>query len=315
MSQATEMPVETVLREELAHGDIVLGTIGPIMGHLLANHDHSLFSDEIVARVRGMSAHVARQMLEVQAETQGLDDPMDFAKGHAESLAAALVTSAHFLAHCHALALEWQLLRRLEQRSSLDPVLSPLLQSLIASDDSGTASTAMAALASQARFMRQQARMELPLGELPGDLFHHAVITWRARSDSMTNDMAAVAEAKLRDSYDEGSSRLGLLSRLVSGMGKGARAALSISHAGVALFLTAFATGSQQDRDLAVIATNDSQLARLALGLRAAGLKAEEVEEQFLQIHPDIALPDGFDMLRSDRAIAILAHANHQTGE
>ena len=48
--------VETVLREELAHGDAMLGTITPILRHLLANDDHSVFGDEIVARVRAMIA-------------------------------------------------------------------------------------------------------------------------------------------------------------------------------------------------------------------------------------------------------------------
>ncbi len=307
MSQATEMPVEPVLRDELAHGDIVLGTIGPILGHLLANHDHSLFSDEIVARVRGMAAHVARQVLRVQAETAQADDPVAYAKTHADTLAASLVTNAHFLGHCHAMALEWQLVQKLERRSAIDPVLSPLLQSLIASDDEGTASTAMAALAAQARFTQQQRRMELPLGELPGDLFHHVVSTWRARAEDVDEDVADRAEDSLRDAYDEGASRLGLLSRLVSGMGKGARAALSVGHAGVALFLSALAAGSGQERDLAVIATNDSQLARLALGLRAAGLNPAEIEEQFLHIHPEVALPEGFDMLRADRAAAMLS--------
>ena len=314
MSQATEMPVESVLREELAHGDVVLGTIGPILGHLLANHDHSLFSDEIVARVRGMAAHVARQVLQTQAECEEHEDPVAYAQLHAEDLSAALVTSAPFLAHCHALALEWQLTHKLEQRSAIDPVLSPLLQALIASDDAGTGSTAMAALAAQARFIQQQRRMELPLGELPGDLFYHAVTTWRARAGEISDEIAGETEEKLREAYDEGASRLGLMSRLVTGMGKGARAALSVSHAGVALFLTALAMGSHQERDLAVIATNDSQLARLALGLRASGLKPDEVEEQFLQVHPDIALPDGFDMLRADKAAALLSHAAHQSG-
>ena len=51
----------------------------------------------------------------------------------------------------------------------------------------------------------------------------------------------------------------------------------------------------------------DRQFARLALALRAAGLKQQAVEEQFLYLHPEIALPDGFDRLRADRAAALLA--------
>ena len=174
MTDAAEMPVEAVLRGELAQGDVVLGTIGPILGHLLANQDHSLFSDEIVARVSGMANHVARQLLSAEAEACESDDPKRFAVEHADTLTGALVTSLPFLTHCHALSLEWQLARRLEERSGIDPVLSPLLQALIASDDAATASSAMAMLAAQARFMQQQRRMELPLGELPPELFHMA---------------------------------------------------------------------------------------------------------------------------------------------
>lgn len=305
---ADEMPVEAVLREELAHGDIVLGTIGPILGHLLAQHDHSLFSDEIVARVRGMTRHVAHQILTVQGSEEApaatlpeVDSPLE------ARLAALLAGNMNFLVHCHAMALEAQLARRLEERSAIDPVLSPLMQALIASDDPATATTGMAALAAQARFMQQQRRMELPLGELPADLFHSALTIWRTISGTGDGDSADGAEQTLRNAYDEGASRLGLLARLISGLGSGVTAALSISHAGTALFLTALANASRQERDLTVLATNDSQLARMALSLRAAGLRSKDVEEQFLYLHPEVALPDGFDFLRGDRAAGLLA--------
>jgi len=311
MTDAAEMPVEAVLRGELAQGDVVLGTIGPILGHLLANHDHSLFSDEIVARVRGMAGHIARQLLQAEGEAAGIDDPHTLAAEHADSLTSALVASLPFLTHCHALSLEWQLARRLEDRSGIDPVLSPLLQALIASDDAATAAPAMAALAAQARFMQQQRRMELPLGELPPELFHQAVTAWRGLTgESETTDQAELA---LRMAYDEGAGRLGLLARLVSGMGVGVRAALSIGHAGAALFLSALAATSQQERDLVAVGTNESQLARLALGLRLSGLSPREVEEQFLYIHPDVALPEGFEQLRSDRAGVLLARSPRQS--
>ena len=304
MNQPSEIPVEDVLRHELAHGDIVLGTIGPILGHLLANHDHSLFSDEIVSRVRGMLTDVARQLLTAQAEAADHADPRGYAAENAPALTEALVATPEFLAHTHALALEWQLGGRLEKRNAIDPVLSPLLQALIASEDTATAGAAMAALAAQARFTQSQRRMELPLGELPADLFHAALMALREFADGET-----AVEEGLRKQYDESASRLGLLSRLVTAMGGGARAALSVSHAGVALFLSALAMASNQDRDLAVISTNDRQLARLALALRGAGLKPKEVEEQFLYIHPEVALPEGFDMLRADRAAAMLSTA------
>jgi hypothetical protein len=100
-----------------------------------------------------------------------------------------------------------------------------------------------------------------------------------------------------------------MISRLVTGMGGGAVAALSVGHAGVAVFLSALAIGSGQDRDLVALSTNEAQLARLAVALRAAGLKLTAIEEQVLAIHPDMAVPEGFDRLGADRAAALLALA------
>ena len=99
------------------------------------------------------------------------------------------------------------------------------------------------------------------------------------------------------------------MSRLVIGMGGGATAALAVSHAGVGLFLTALSLGSGQDRDLTALAAHEGQLARLALALRAAGVRPEGIEEQFLAIHPDVSLPEGFSSLGADRAAALLAHS------
>lgn len=311
--QSAEAPVEVVLREELAHGDVVLGTISPILGHLLANHDHSLFSDEIVARVRGMVSSVAHQILAVQYATEDAADQevSDRPRDGEEKLATLIADSPAFLTHCHALAIESHLAERLRVRNSIDPVLSPLLQSLIASDDPATASAAMATLAAQARFMRHQQRMELPLGELPADLFHHALLCWRNNlGESLSSHVVVATENRLRTDCEEGRSRLGLLSRMVSAMGNGARAGLNISHAGAALFLTTLALLSDQDREVAALSSNDRQLARLALALRGAGLNPKEVEEQFLYIHPEISLPDGFSELRVDRALAILASSS-----
>ncbi|MFN5779555.1 MAG: hypothetical protein ACK44O_08785, partial [Novosphingobium sp.] len=66
-----EPTVEDVLRDELAQGDAVIGTIAPILRHLLANDDQSLFNDEVVARVRGMVDHLARQVLDAVEDAQG----------------------------------------------------------------------------------------------------------------------------------------------------------------------------------------------------------------------------------------------------
>lgn len=302
-----EPTVEDVLRDELAQGDAVIGTIAPILRHLLANDDHSLFNDEIVARARGMVDHVARQVLDAVESAQGGTVRHDHADETIGQVVSIVVERAALLAHVHAQALEFQLTERLQARISLDPVLSPLLQALISSPDSATAASAMALLAAQARYVQAQRRMQLPLAELPADLFH--AVLQVLRTIEAEPEVLLSAEKSLRADYDEGRSRLGLLARLVLGMGGGATAALDVSHAGVGLFLTALAMGSGQDRDLTALAAHEGQLARLALALRAAGVRPEAIEEQFLAIHPDISLPTGFDKLGADRAAALLARS------
>ena len=167
----------------------------------------------------------------------------------------------------------------------------------------------MATLAAQVRFLQHARRMELPLGELPSELFDAALQTLRAHAGERERDAAGRALTRLRGDYDEGKSRLALIARLITGLGATAATALAVDHAGVALFLSALALGSGQDRDLAVLSTNDRQLARLVLGLRAAGLKRQQAEAQFVFLHQDVSLPEGFDSLRASAAAALLASA------
>jgi len=308
---ATGEAVETVMRDELAHGDAMIGTIAPILRHLLANDEHSVFSDEIIARVRGMMSDLAAQLLDEQALAAGQSDSREHDPELVAALISAFVGHPGFLAHVHALALEWQLTERLQARLALDPVLSPLLQALVASPEAPTAAAAIALLAAQARFAQAQRRMQLPLTELPGDLIHAALLALRGHAGDSDESQAAAAaaEAAIRGRFDESRNRLGLMTRLVAGMGGGASAALSVTHAGAGLFLTALALASGQDRDMAVLATNEGQLARLALALRASGLKHGAIEEQFAALHPDVSLPEGFDQLGSDRAASMLARS------
>ncbi|MFM5893772.1 MAG: hypothetical protein ACKOQM_04985 [Novosphingobium sp.] len=299
--------VENVLRDELAHGDALIATIAPILRHLLANDEHSVFSDEIIARVRGMMTDIARQLLvdyETAAESA---DPRDIAPERITVMVEGLIGHAGFLAHIHALALEWQLTERMQTRLALDPELSPLLQALISSSEPQVSSSAMALLAAQARFATSQRRMQLPHAELPGDLLHAALLV--LRNVSADQEVASRVEQAARGRFDESRSRLGLISRLVIGMGGGATAALSVTHAGVGIFLSALALASGQDRAMAVLATNEGQLARLAVALRASGLKTQTIEEQFDSLHPEVALPAGFETLGSDSAAALLARA------
>jgi hypothetical protein len=306
MTEPTVETVELLLRDELGRGDAMIATSRPILRHLLANDDHALFNDEMIARIRGMMTHVATQLLFAQAAAADAGDRAAYADERLEMLAQTLFEDTAFLAHAHALTLEAQLAERLQGRSGIDAVLSPLVQELAAAGEMDMAALAMTLLASQARFMQHHRRMELPLGELPGDLFHSALLLLRSHAEE-AEDAAAEAERRLRETYDESAGRLGLLTRLVMAMGQKAVRALAIDHAGLAIFSTALAMASGQERAVTVLSFADRQFARLALALRAAGLKQQAVEEQFLYLHPEIALPDGFDRLRADRAAALLA--------
>jgi hypothetical protein len=297
--------VETTLRDELAQGDVMISTAAPILRHLLVNDNRALFSDEVVARVRSMTSDVARQLLHAEAEAAQIADRSAFLAEREDRLAALLIDDPVFLAHTHAATLEARVTQELQARCNVDAVLSPLLQELVAARDDILAGSAMAVIAAQARFMQDHRRMSLPLRELPGELFHLALLA--LRSQAREQEQAAAAERALRSDYDEAHSRLGLLARLVTRMGKTAPRALDVDNAGLAIFATALAMASNQQRNLAVVSFSERQFARFALALRAAGLKQAAIEEQFLLLHPGISLPDGFEKLSADRASLLLA--------
>ena len=300
--------VEDMLRGELAQGDVILSTARPILRHLLATDDHSLFSDEVIARIRGMMVHLARQMLFAVAQEAKEADHAAFVEQHQNSLASALLEDTALLGHAHALSIEAQLADRLQVRNGIDPVLSPLLQEFAASGEKSVATSAMRVLAAQARFMQHQRRMELPLSELPAELFHTATKTLRGALPDYPGEARAVRD-RLREEYDESKSRVGQIARMIIGMKKTARRALAVDQAGLAIFSTALSMAAEQDRDVIVLSTGENQCARLAISLRAAGLGQAEVEEQFVQLHPEVDLPPGFDVLPTDRAAALLGGA------
>lgn len=305
--------IEDVMRAELAHGDAMIGTIVPILRHLLASDDHSVFSEEIVARSRSMMEDVARQLLFARAEAAKVENSRAIDSDELAVLVNGLCADAGLLSHVHALAVEWQLTERLHGRLGLDPVLSPLLQALIASTEPVVSAAAMNLLAAQTRFVQSQRRMQLSLQELPADMLHSALVVLRNHYGGQ-DAHAAQADRSFCEGYDEGRSRLGLMARLVLGMGGGAHAALSIEHAGVAMFLTALSISTGQDRALSTLTTNEGQVARLALALSSAGMKGVQVEQQFVTLHPDISLPEGFNELGADRAAAILSQGRSYPG-
>jgi hypothetical protein len=85
------------------------------------------------------------------------------------------------------------------------------------------------------------------------------------------------------------------------------RSAIDLEHAGFALFVSGLARASKQSRELAVLSCHERQATRLALALRAAGLKPEEMRKQFLLIQSDLAMPRDADAISQERALSLIA--------
>ena len=300
MDLAADAAVEAILRDGAAREARALTAVVPVLRHLLGAEAQGLVNDALLARVRGMILDLAGQLLAAQAgrdpaTRMAADDPAAL-----DRLAGGLMADEALLAHCHALAAESLIAERLHQRHAVDPVLSPLLQELIASEDGAVAALAMAALAAQSRFVQGQRRMELPLGELPAELFHALL----ARVQVGFGEGAGLV--RLQTGYDEATSRLGLIARLVAAMRRGSVAALGLDHAGTALFASALAAHTRKARSEAVLACHEGQGIRLALLLRAAGLSPTAIERQLVMIDPAARLPRSLDELSPERAAALL---------
>ena len=307
MDCAAAGSLETVLRDELAREDRALCSVAPVLRHLLVSEGQSLVSDAIVARVRGMMGDLAAQLL---AGAKGRDPALrgggSIALTEIDRMAEALVEDPALLGFCHALACEGQLLERLEHRASIDPVLSPLMQELIASEDPRVAELAMAVLTAQSRFLQTQRRMELPLGELPADILDQVLRGFGQVQRNANGDQLARL-AGMRSDYDEAAGRIGLLSRLVAAMRRGAVACLMLDHAGLSLFASGLAGLARMRRDTALLSIQSGQGARLALAMRSAGASAATIKQAFLLAHPSGRLPRGLDTVPAEHARDLLA--------
>lgn len=297
---AADSAVEAVMRDELAREARALKAVVPVLRHLLSSDAHALVSDAVLARVRGMITDLATQLLAAQAghapATGSGADP-----AAVDDLAQTLMTGEALLGFCHALCTEYLITERLQQHHAIDPVLSPLLQELIASEDPGIASLAMSTLAAQSRFVQSQRRMALALGELPAELFHALVAQAKNGAD------ASAGLERLQAEYDEAAGRMGLLARLIAAMRRGVIAALGVDHAGLALFASALDTATRCGRADAVLACHEGQGMHLALLLRVAGLAPDAAERQLALIDPAGQQPPARTQLTKERAAALLA--------
>lgn len=295
--------VDVFLRDEMARGNRALRSVAPVIGHMLDGEGPSLFGDAIVARLRGMIHDIAGQFvhkLPLNPENG------DFLKACVDVAAQQLASDETVIDHLYSVALEGHLAAKLKQTASIDPVLSPLMQELIASDKPEIAEIAMSTMAAQSRFVQSQNRMEMPVGELPFEVFSRVLDLFEGAPFGVGSHDIDAAITKFKRAYDEGAGRIGLLARLSSAMHGGAIAALDLGHAGFAMFASAAASLTGLPREHAVFACHEAQIARLALILKAAGLGAHAIEGQLTLLGGTKPLPDGFAALSQSAARDIL---------
>lgn len=297
---ADAQAAEAALRRDLARGDAAATSALPVLRYLVAAEEPALLSEEVLARVRGMLADVAAQLLDALI---GKADRRAHAPDEIAVLTRAFLEDPVLLTHVHALALEWQLAERLHERLALDPVVSPLLEAGLAAGDVD----ARAFVAAQARWSQAQRRLALPLAELPGDVLEAVLGILRALvgAEPALSERALAVETEVRGAHAVGANRLALAARLV-GKSEG-EGSLTIANAGVALFLSALGLRAGLSREAAILATQPGQKARLALALLAAGASQARLDEQMLALHPASALPQGLAALDGRRAAAILS--------
>ena len=304
MDSAVASPAETAMERDLERANRALSGVAPVLEHALAGDGGGLVNDRLVARVRGMVNDLARQ-LEARRSIESTDTaPLsDDARDY---LTRQLIGDASILVHLHACAVEGVLSEQLESRSGIDPVLSPLWQELIASEEAVIAEMAMQGLAAQSRFMQAQRRMQQPILDLPPEVLERVFRIWVRVINVEEEPSVAAAMRAIKSDYDEAQSRLGVITRLVSTMREGRIAALELEHAGVALFVSALASLVGETRERTVLACHDQQAVRLAVSLRAAGFDRSAIEQHFLLLDSAFATPHTLSDLSPDAARVLL---------
>ena len=175
--------VSDELRGALQRCDQALSSSAPVLRHLVANSESSLFHEEVLARVRGMLDHLGTQMLRRYLDTAGHANDEPIPLDRLDALVTALAEDQDLLSHLHALSIEWRLAQRFAERRSTELVLTPLVKELVGSDKPETARLAMAFLTAQARFAQHARRMQVELGELPGELLNFCLTSLRKAVD------------------------------------------------------------------------------------------------------------------------------------
>ena len=149
--------------------------------------------------------------------------------------------------------------------------------------------------------------MQFALDDLPAPVLERVLRIGVRSTDPEKEEEVTSALRLFKSHYDEAATRIGLLTRLVASMGQGAIAALELEKAGLALFITALAQLSGQDRNHAVLSCHDQQAARLVLGLRAGKMDDKAIERQFRLLDPASRLPRSVTLLSTDAARVLLS--------
>ena len=304
---------EAVLRDELVRADLALSGVAPVLAHMLVQSEAPHVTEAILAQVQGMLHDMSRQLIENAASPDSPFDPVEMDQ-NIDALIERLAEDQHILRFCYVAAVEGRLAERFQQSHSIDPVLTPLLQELIASEEPESAELAMTTLAAQSRFMQHYQRMAMPLTELPADLFDAVLAMWQDFSQHNRIALTLQSLEDLRRSYDEAATRSALLERLASSMGRAEVVGLDVKHAGFALFATVLGRISGQARGLAVLSCLTDQYARFALGLRAGGHAESDIAVLFEIFHPERPVPSGLDQILPDQAQSIIRHSDAGNG-
>ncbi|MGB7407843.1 MAG: hypothetical protein WA908_05005 [Pontixanthobacter sp.] len=279
-----------------------MDAVKPALRYWLEGTDRIVLSDQVVAQVRGMVASIANQLL-TAVERRSSENT--------QQLFAAFIESDQLLRHCHAVAIEGILTKRLYREAAIDPVNSSILSSRALSSDDDVAT---AVLNRQRSFILNQDRMVLPIGALPRKIFAVVVELLERTSRGFGEPIDPSDFAGLRKGFDESESRLDVLEQLTAATPENALNALDIRKSGVALFLSALARSAHQTRTDIVFATGQEQVVRMALSMFAAGLNQAEIDSQFALLHPELAVPSIIDGMNKTEARELLVSTSMQHG-
>ncbi|MEP2233184.1 MAG: hypothetical protein ABJQ41_03935 [Marinomonas sp.] len=289
----------SALRADLANDDHVLATAVPVVAHMLGDQASALMRDDVIACMRGTLIAIARQLFSFAGFSEDTAD--------LRSLESMFASNGNLVNHCYSLAVEGVINQQLSDEHGIDPALPALLQELIESRDANISQLAMDLLASQTRFVEGQRRGgSAALFELPPEHFDAALSVFKSWILKRGLSCSDKLDLEIRVQYNEGVTRLSMLTRLLIAVGASAEIVTEIETAGLALFISAISKSTGQPRELIALSCQPQQSLRLAVAMKAAGRSSEAVIRQLMIAGADISLPAGFIDLEANEAFALL---------